>query len=350
MKKFIPAAFIVLLIWNLALTITVVSHISDEESDNTKVEENVQVKNYLTDVTSVVSENCSSLVLVTGVFEDRENTASGITYAQVEGVTYIFTPYNTVHGSSSINVTFDSGKQLEGELVGEDFTSGLALVSCNTSFTAHVMTLGDSDAVNDGEYVITLGARNQNHSGGQTGFGVVSSTGMFRTSILSRLYTDMIATDESVNEGNNGGALCNIHGDLLGILVSTPFEGNEELGYAVSVNEMKLIYEQLRYKGSVTRANPGIVYREVSRMKSYEKNEMGIPLSENTGICVSYVWDEGASQHALQAGDIILSADGQDITSSDTFRKIVYSHNPGDTIDLTYLREGETYSVSLMTK
>lgn len=308
------------------------------------------MKNYLTDVTSVVSENCSSLVQVTGVFEDRENTSSGITYAQADGITYVFTTYNTVHGSSSITVTFDSGKQLEGELVGEDFTSSLALVACTTSFTAHIMTPGDSDAVNDGEYVITLGARNQNHSNGQTGFGVVSSTGMFRTTILSRLYTDMIATDIKVNEGNNGGALCNIHGDLLGILVSIPFEGNEEMGYAVSVNEMKLIYDQLRYKGSVTRANPGIVYREVSKMKSYEKNEMNIPLSENTGIYVSYVWDEGASQHALQAGDIILSADGQDIASSDTFRKIVYSHNPGDTIDLTYLREGETYSVSLMTK
>lgn len=332
------------------MTVTFVNHISEEESDSVRTEENVQVKNYLTDVTSAVSENCSSLVEVTGIFEDRNNTASGITYAQADGITYIFTPYNTVHGSSSIAVTFDSGKKLEGEMVGEDFTSGLALISCKTSFSAHIMTLGDSDAINDGEYVISLGARNQNHSDGQTGFGIVSSTGMFRTSILSRLYTDMIETDINVNEGNNGGVLCNIHGDLLGILVNTPFEGDEGLGYAVSVNEMKLIYEQLRYKGSVTRANPGIVYREVSRMRSYEKNEMDIPLYEDTGIYVSYVWDEGASQHALQAGDIILSADGQDITSSDTFRKIVYSHNPGDTIELTYLREGETGSVSLMTK
>lgn len=116
------------------------------------------------------------------------------------------------------------------------------------------------------------------------------------------------------------------------------------------VNEIKLIYEQLRYKCSVTCANPGIVYREVSRMKNYEKKEKNIPLSENKGIYITYVWDEGASQHALQAGDIILSADGQDITSSDTFRKIFYLHNPGDTIDLTYLREGENRSVSLMTK
>lgn len=170
MKKFIPAAFIVLLIWNLALIVTFVNHISEEESDSVNTEENVQVKNYLTDVTSVVSENCSSLVKVTGFFEDRENTASGITYALADGITYIFTPY----------ITFDSGKQLEG----------------------------------------------------QTGFGVVSSTEMFRTSILSRFYTDMIAIDTKVNEGNNGGVLCNIHGDLLGILVSTPFEGNEELGYA----------------------------------------------------------------------------------------------------------------------
>ena len=332
------------------MTITFVNHVKDDSSDGIKTEEKVQVKNYLTDVTSVVAENCSSMVQVAGTFEDRVNVASGITYAQTDGITYIFTTYNTVHGSSEIQITFDSGKQIEGQLVGEDFTSGLALVSCNTPFSAHIMMLGDSDEINDGEYVVTLASRKQENAGNMNGFGIVAQTGMYRTSILSRLYTDMIAVDESVNEGNVGGALCNIHGDLLGILVSTPFEGNTQLGYAVSVNEIKLIYEQLRYKGSVTRANPGIVYREVSKMKSYEKNELNIPLSNDTGLLITYVWDEGASQHALQNGDIIINADGQDIVSAETFRKIIYSHNPGDTIDLTYLREGETYSVSLMTK
>lgn len=312
--------------------------------------QDINARKYLTEVTSIVDAAKMSLVRVNAYTDERMTVGNGIIYSNVDNIVYIFVPYNLVHGASYQTVTFDSGVSYDGYLIGEDFTSGLALLACYPPFSVKTMTLGNSDAVVDGQYVAAVSARRQESSAAISAFGIVSSSGMYRTSIHSRIYTDLLAVDFSITEDMYGGALMNIKGEVVGILTSHPFQGITGCGYAVGINEIKLIYDQLLYKGSVTRGNPGIVYREVSYMESYEKNQLDIPLDQSTGMLVTYVWDEGASQHTLKAGDVILSADEEELTTAQVFRKVLYSHNPGDTVDLVYLSDGEKHSISLMLK
>ena len=351
MKKWIPVLFAALFIWNVGLKITLVSdNVSSSSSITVDVSDDVNARKYLTEVTSIVDSARASLVRIDAYTEDRAVSGNGVIYSNVDNIVYIFTPYNLVHGASYQTVTFDSGVTIDGYLIGEDFTSGLALLACYPPFSVRTMTLGNSDAVVDGQYVAAVSARRQESAAVISSFGIVSSSGMYRTSILSRIYTDMLAVDFSITEDMYGGALMNIKGEIVGILVSSPFQSITGCGYALSINEAKLVYDQLLYKGSVTRGNPGIVYREVSYMESYEKNQLDIPLDQNTGMLITHVWDEGAAQHTLKAGDVILSADGESLTTAQVFRRILYSHNPGDTVDLVFLSDGEQHSISLMLK
>lgn len=340
----------VLLVWNLGLTFTVVNMASTSEANNTDSTGEQRNAKYLSDVSAVIESGRSAMVTLKAYYDDRTVSSNGVIYSTVDDIVYIFVPYNPVHGANSLTVTFDSGVTLDAYPVGEDFTTGLALIACYPSFSVRTQVIGNSDSVKDGQYVVALSGRKQESASALTSFGVVSSSGMYRTSILSRVYADMISMDFTVGEDMYGGALLNTKGELVGLLASQPFQGVQGCGYAVSINEAKLVYEQLRYKGSVTRGNPGIVYREVADLKSYEKNELGIPLDQSTGMLVTYVWDEGASQHTLKAGDVIMSADGEELNSAQVFRKVLYSHNPGDTLDLKFYSEGETHSVSLMLK
>ena len=350
MKKWIPALLAVLLVWNVALTFSLISDSSSQIVDYASSIDEVNAKKYLSEVTSIVEASRMCLVRVNAYTDDRMNAGNGVIYSTVDNIVYIFVPYSLVHGTLSLTVTFDSGVTIDGYLIGEDFVSGLALIACYPSFSVKTLTLGNSDTVLDGQYATALSARRQESSAAICSFGIVSSSGMYRTSILSRIYTDMIALDFSIVEDMYGGALLNIKGEVIGLLCSPPFGGITGCGYAVSINEVKLIYDQLIYKGSVTRGNPGIVYREVSYMESYEKNQLDIPLDQSTGMLVTYVWDEGAAQHTLQAGDVILSADGEELTTAQAFRKVMYSHNPGDTVDLVFLSDGEKHSISMMVK
>lgn len=351
MKKWIPALLAVLFIWNIGLTITLVSNNSGASPSATaESSEEVNARKYLSDVTSIVDSSRISLVRINSYTDERMTVGNGVIYSNVDNIVYIFVPYSLVHGASYQTVTFDSGVTIDGYLIGEDFTTGLALLACYPTFSVWTMTLGNSDTVVDGQYVAAVSARRQENAAAVSAFGIVSSSGMYRTSILSRIYTDLLAVDFSITEDMYGGALLNIKGEVVGLVTSAPFQGITGCGYAVSINEAKLVYEQLLYKGSVTRGNPGIVYREVSYMESYEKNQLDIPLDQNTGMLVTYVWDEGAAQHTLKAGDVILSADGEELTTAQVFRKVLYSHNPGDTVDLVYLSSGEQHSISLMLK
>lgn len=342
--------FTVLIIWNLALTFTVVNLIGGMRDTKENMDEDIIASGYLSEVTDIVESIRSCMTVVTAVFEDHVNNGNGVVYSYSDGVCYVFTPYSVAHGCSSVSVTFDSGVTVDGYVVGDDFTTGFALVACNPKFTVKTFALGNSDAINDGEYVLAMGGRKSDHSAAFSSFGIVCSTGMYRSSILSRVYTDLVVTDIEKSSELNGAALVNIRGDLEGIVVSTPFQGSEEFTYAVGVNEMRLVFEQLNFKGSVTRANPGIVYREVSDLKTYERSQLNIPLDLSGGLLVTYVWDEGAAQHTLKAGDVLLKADGEELTGSNVFRRILYSHNPGDTVELKYMSDGEERDIALMLK
>src|SRR4030095_2657956 len=173
---------------------------------------------------------------------------------------YIVTNDHVVGNASKVVVSMTNGDHLDAEIVGKDSFTDVALLKVNKSGLPYV-SLGNSDGVIIGEWVVALGNPfglfevNQKPT---VTVGVVSSTGMKLEAGQNRFYRDMIQTDAAINSGNSGGALFNSMGEVIGMntLIFTGNSyatGNIGLGFAIPINKVKNIIDQLRKNGKIDR-------------------------------------------------------------------------------------------------
>lgn len=301
------------------------------------------VNGYTTDVTETAENTRSSLVTV----HTDSDSVSGVIFAVDKDVTYIFTCASDLKDDKKITVEFDSGAEKEGTLVGKDVDTDLALISCKPGFETKAPVQGDSDIVSQGEYVIAMGGIRDNSDTAMISFGVSGVNGLKKMKADSDWLTDCFETDVSVTDENKGGALLNLGGELVGMLCSVPYDGQSDMGYAIGINEMKLVYRELKSYGKVTRGSLGVAVRSISEMKSYEKNESGLKLSDDTGVIITDILSGSPVYEVLQRGDVITQIDSTVISDTDTLRQTLYSHQPDDLVQVTYERDGKSSVVEV---
>ncbi len=300
---------------------------------------NNTVNGYTTDLTETFDRVKSSVVSVLVNHKRR----SGVIYATTDKTTYIFTSAEKISDEDILTVQFDSGAKVNGKLLGIDDACGVALLAVETDFRTKAFTLGDSSIVNLGEYVLGMGSRKESGQA-MVDFGVTSTVGMYYLSEDAHYAPDLFETSMDVNAANLGGSLMNLSGELIGVLVEMPLGGMEQHGYALSVNELKKIYKQLRSDGVVTRGSLGVLTKSISRMESYEKNELNISLNQKTGVVVT----EGSEDGVLLENDLLLTMDHQTITNHEALKTMCYSYQSGDTVIIELKRDGENQTVSVV--
>lgn len=343
MKKWIWVLVIALLVWNSWLTIQFLrleSHtdtIGNDTQTSTIINDNI-VTDFTTDLTEVVDNVRSSVVRVSA---EGENAKSGIIYAVEDNTTYILTSYLTQ--TKNLQVIFDSGARNAAELIGSDQTTGISLISVNTSFSVTPMRVGDSRLIEQGEYVIALGARNSSTAMAPISFGVVSESGQRRISSSHIWLAEVLETDTSIHEGFYGGPLLNVGGEMIGILVPTPVNASVNMGYALGSTEVKLIFNELK-NGGVSRASFGVVVRNVDSLRAYEKSELNIALDVREGVVVT---DKMIKEGEISSGDVIVSVAGKSITDIYRFREVLYELNEGETVKVEVLRNGNREEVEV---
>ena len=202
--------------------------------------------------------------------------------------------------------------------------------------TLEPVTIGNSDKVQVGDYVLAVG--NPFGVGKTVTMGIVSAfTG--RANLGIEDYEDFIQTDASINPGNSGGALVNDRGELIGIntaILAHGSEGNQGIGFAVPVSVARNVMEQVINNGKVTRAYLGVMAQDVtpSIAKAFHENEV-------RGALVGDVSPNSPAQKAgLQKGDIILDINNTPITSSAELRMHVSLMAPGTKVSVKVFREG----------
>lgn len=312
---------------------------------------------FYSDVTSTVDKVASSVVAIES--SNRISTSSGsgvIIEADDQGV-YIVTNAHVIEDGQITSVTFANGVTVDATLVGSDTLSDLALLSVDVDFEVDPITLGDSSLCHQGEFVVAIGSPLGLDFQGSTSFGIISGTNRTVSVDLDddgQSDWDMVTlqTDAAINVGNSGGALVNLNGELIGItsmrLSSASGTNVEGMGFAIPVNEMVPIVDQLKDHGYVVRPSLGISAIQVSQLTVYQKNYMGVPLNQSEGILVVQINSEGAGAKAgIAVGDIIMAIDGSTITSFKDFRTILYSHAPQDQIVVTIQRSGELMDVGV---
>jgi serine protease Do len=212
------------------------------------------------------------------------------------------------------------------------------LIKVNTDEQLSVASLGDSDAIEVGEWVMAIG--NPFGLSETVTAGIVSAKGRV---IGSGPYDDFIQTDASINPGNSGGPLFNVKGDVIGINTAI-INGGQGIGFAIPVNMAKSIISQLKDKGRVTRGWIGVSIQPVTKDLA---DSFGLPAER--GALVSEVTPESpAEKGGMKSGDIIVAFDGKAIKEMNDLPRLVAATATGKSVAVKILRDGKEETLTLV--
>ena len=249
----------------------------------------------------------------------------------------ILTNNHMVDSATSIKVTLADGSTRDAKVIGTDPETDLALINIGAVPDSDVAKLGDSDKIRIGDWAIAMG--NPMNLDWTLTVGVISAKGRTNLNIEGGgpTFQDFIQTDASINFGNSGGPLADIHGEVIGINAAINANA-QNIGFAIPINLAKQVVAQLEKNGKVSRGYLGMVPQELTSLMREALN-----LDDNTeGIFVSSVQKETpAEKGGLQASDVITAIDGKPVKDVRDFRFRVAAHAPGDKMKLTVLRDGK---------
>jgi serine protease Do len=251
---------------------------------------------------------------------------------------YILTNNHVVNGADEVLVKLSDGRELKGEIKGLDEKLDLALIKISDKGTFPSTELGDSDALEVGEWVMAIG--NPFGLAQTVTAGIVSAKGRV---IGSGPYDDFIQTDASINPGNSGGPLFSSGGKVIGINTAI-IAGGQGIGFAIPINMAKGIVTQLRDSGKVTRGYLGVRFQPLTTdlAKSFG-------LESDKGALIANVEkDTPAEKAGLKAGDIILEYDGKTINDSNELPRYVAVTPIDKKVKVVIYRDGKKQEVSVV--
>jgi serine protease Do len=266
----------------------------------------------------------------------RQGAGSGFI---IDSRGYVLTNNHVVEGAVSIRVKLDDGRIFDGQVLGTDPATDVALVKLkNPPTNLAVLKFGDSDAMRVGDWVVAIG----------NPFGLASSVSVGILSAKARnigagSYDDFLQTDAAINPGNSGGPLFNLKGEVIGINTAI-VAGGSGIGFAVPSNLAKALVPQLEKNGSVTRGYIGIGLQKLNPQLA---KALGVPSAQGA-LVTSVQPDKPGARAGLKQDDVITQVDAQPVTSDDQLRRTIALRSPGSAVNLTLYRGGKPREVKVI--
>ncbi|MBU0928769.1 MAG: Do family serine endopeptidase [Spirochaetes bacterium] len=268
-------------------------------------------------------------------FEER-GLGSGIIVRKDGKKVYVLTNNHVVAGAKDITVKLFDEREFKGAIAGIDIRRDLAVVSFESGDASiRPATLGDSDALQVGDWAIAIGSP----------FGLFSSVTAGIVSAIGRdggpegNISDFIQTDASINRGNSGGALANIDGQVIGIntWIASTTGGSVGLGFSIPINNAVKVIDDIISKGTVRYGWLGVLLSDVARPTL---GELG--LGDKRGAFIGHVFSDGpAAKGGLKPGDFVTAIDGKTVSSLDQLVRIVGDLAVGSKAAFKVLRDGK---------
>ncbi len=312
--------------------------------DNTSIE---------TTITQAVQKVGPAVVTVVGTIPgqmtffgptgDQTVSGSGV-FISKDG--YILTNNHVVEGVSQVNIVLSNGSQESAELVGADRYADIAVLKTKESAPASA-AMGNSGVLKPGETAIAIGSPLGDFKNTVT-VGVISATGRSIDTGKGYLVEGLLQTDAAINQGNSGGPLVNLAGEVVGIntlIVRNSNTGTvtEGLGFAIPINTARAIAGQIMAKGYIARPYMGIRSQLVTPEIAAAYN-----LPVQWGVYVTAVDPNGpASQSGLRSGDIITHINNVELDSSHSYINTLFVYKPGDQVTVDYVRQNQVYHVKV---
>ncbi len=263
---------------------------------------------------------------------------SGVIVDAADG--YILTNNHVIEHADKITVTLSDNRSFKAKVIGRDPETDIAVLKIDAKNLTQI-PLGDSDALQVGDFVIAIGnpfGLNQTVTA-----GIVSAKG--RTQVRDGKYSDFIQTDASINPGNSGGALVNLQGQLVGIntmiVTSGASRGNLGIGFAIPIDMAKSVMQQLIKYGKVERGLLGIYLQNLTPDLA-----QALKLPQSQGAIVMQVMPGSEAEKAgIKPNDVIVSIDGNPVSSAADLTNDIGVMRVGTRITLGIVRNGHSMSV-----
>ncbi|QQS27198.1 trypsin-like peptidase domain-containing protein [bacterium] len=298
---------------------------------------------------SVVSINTSTTVQSFFGAQEQEGAGTGVIVSS-DGL--ILTNKHVVQGASTVTVTNTDGKQFQGKILAVDSTNDIAFVKVEATGLP-AAELGDSENVEVGQKAIAIGNALGEYSNTVT-TGVISgkqrpvqaSDGQGNTETLTNLFQ----TDAAINPGNSGGPLLNIDGQVIGINTAVASGNNaQNIGFAIPINQVKGALESVQTRGVIVRPYIGVRY--VMLTDSFAERN-GLPVKQGALLrgddqTIAVVAGSPGAKAGLREGDIITKINDKEVTRENPLQSVIVTYSPGDTVKVTYWREGKEQTVDV---
>lgn len=266
-------------------------------------------------------------------YKNNQNigSGSGFVYKVNDNKGYILTNHHVIDSADKIEVILSDNETIEVKLLGSDEYTDIAVLSIDKSKVKKVATLGDSDNINLGSTVIAIGSPMGSDYSGSITRGIIS--GKDRMIETDSIIAKVIQTDAAINPGNSGGPLVNLAGEVIGITsMKLATEEIEGMGFAIPINDVKNYVTYLEKGEEIKRPSIGISVINTS----------------DTGVVIAKVESGCSAEKAgLKKGDIITKFDDNKVTSISTLRYYLYQYKTGDTIKVTYIRDGKESTLDM---
>ena len=251
---------------------------------------------------------------------------------------YIITNYHVIENASDIMITLATQEEKSAQIIGSDPRTDIAVLKVETETPLPTVLLGDSDALQVGDWAIAVGSP-FGLSKSVTA-GIISATGRSNVGIVD--YENFIQTDAAINPGNSGGALLDIDGQLIGIntAIFTKSGGYNGIGFAIPINSVQKVMADLIEHGQVIRGWIGVIIQAITPEL---RQQLG--LSSNQGALISDVVPDGpAEQAGLKRGDVVIAVNGKSVGTYNDLRNSISETAVDETVTLDIIRKQKRIS------
>ncbi|MDE0306717.1 MAG: Do family serine endopeptidase [Albidovulum sp.] len=251
---------------------------------------------------------------------------------------FVVTNDHVIRNAAEIWLEFSSGERFEAELVGTDPKTDIALLKAKADHDFEAVSFGDSDKARVGDYVFAIG--NPFGHGFSVSAGIISA----RNRELAGAYDDFIQTDAAINQGNSGGPLFNMEGEVIGVItaITTRTGGSMGIGFAMSSAVVANVVDQLSQYGTTKRGWLGVRIQDVSSDMAEALN-----LESAKGAIVASLPDGPAKDAGIQVGDVIISFAGQEVIDTRDLVRRVADSPVGGKVSIELFRDGESIAVTV---
>lgn len=354
---------LLLLILNaIFTTVNKNDHTNDSAFNGNDKNYTTTIKNANNSVKSVVTvqNNVSNNTTIPKSKSGSDNEiGSGVVYKKVGDSIYILTNAHVVGDKDKQKVTYNNNKSVEGKLVGKDKWSDIAVVKAKLSDESmKPITLGDSNNLVLGESILVVGNPLGVDFKGSVSKGIISGLDRHVPVDIDKdnsydVLMKAFQVDAPVNPGNSGGAVVDKDGRLIGIIsLKIDMENVEGMAFAIPINDVRKIAQQLEDNGKVQCPNTGIKIKNVADISSEEREEANLPSSVNNGVLVNDVKENSLGEKSgLKKDDVIVELDGKTVEDNLRYRQIIFSHRDDlKTLTAKIYRNGTEKTIQIKLK